>query len=119
MIIEAIVLGASSIVVSSLWFADRVLKREHQEEDSFQEITNRIEEEIKSDLLLKPFLEVSHGVKCPICAYTTNVYDGYGLRPAKNCNGKWTDCKCKSKHLHMYCNTCKSSWLSRTAEEKE
>jgi hypothetical protein len=103
MIVESIVLGVVSIVLGSLWFADRMVKREFQD---YPEVEGS---------KLKPFLRIFVGTPCPICKYPATAE--IGLRLSKACHDKGK-CSIKQEHLHVECTACKSNWLMETGDKK-
>jgi hypothetical protein len=104
MIIESIVFGLSSIVIGSLWFADRVLKRGYEDQ---------LDPEIKNTKL-KAFLDICINTSCPICKYRATKEKG--LRQPEACTNK-DKCGIKQEHLHVKCTACKSNWLMETADK--
>lgn len=104
MIIESIVLGVASVVLGSLWLADRVMKREYED---------GLDPEVKK-IKVKPFLNIFVGTLCPICKYPATP--ATGLRLPKACTDK-NKCSAKQEHLHVECTACKSYWLMETADK--
>lgn len=128
MIIESIVLGLTSIVVSSLIFANTQIKRQRQWdlEDSAPE------PEPKPAPVLAPFIGICVGTPCPKCSipardalitkdtdWNSIVEEARGPRLPTSCPEPDTCDAKNTEHLHMYCNTCNSYWFMETADSKK
>lgn len=120
MIIESIVLGVASIVLGSLWFADRMLKREMgpRSENTPEEILPKSSGQTE----LKSFVLVREGTACRCCGLTRKL-DGWGkhIQGMEIANICRDNTKCPAghiPHLHAHCISCKDSWLMSTKDGK-
>lgn len=108
MIVEVVCLSVASIFLGSLWFADRILKREH-DDDLRDESKLEKKEEAKGPRIL-PYFRVELGSACPICGEPTTRDHGIKFVPRVCSKGF----KCVANgfpHLHGECQSCNGKFL--------
>ena len=124
MIIESLIIGFTTIVVSSIIFANSLIKKQRQWDA----------EDDTPDPIIHPFIEIAIGTPCIKCGEkgrncvkkefkngTSIILEAAaGPALAKSC----TNTKCPAaikhiSHLHVHCNSCQSIWMMRTADYKE
>lgn len=118
MIIESIVLGITSTIISSLIFADRILKRDRDDKNKFEEEIAELESLQPNSLRpLRPFINICDGRACPTCGVDTSLHYKFGLALPTVCSK--VDCKYKEfPHLHTECHTCKVNLVMKTRDGK-
>jgi hypothetical protein len=116
MIVETLIAGTTIIIVSSLVFANSVLKRQRQwdQEDEAPE-----EPELELAPIIEPFIAAENGISCPKCGVTTGYRSSryHGLKDLKACFG--ITCKIDKPHLHAGCYSCDSEWIMAPADSKK
>jgi hypothetical protein len=114
MIVESIVLSISSIVISSLYFANLTLKRLDQQ-DKEDEIENQ-------EIEILPYELYVLGSKCPKCGLISqqapnHSVKGQGPNLPKTCKNR--ECPAiKQSHLHGSCESCDGHWFMRPLDYK-
>ncbi len=125
MIVESIVLGASSIIVSWLWINERISKRRNEA---------GIEEPKPEPPVIDKFIRVVIGTPCPKCGEPAKNevrknYAGYynysyvvtasaGPAVPRACGS--SSCPAdKLPHLHASCFTCNYKWFMAPADYVE
>jgi hypothetical protein len=122
-IVEAIVLGITTVFVSSLVFANTIIKRQR----AWDLEDERPEPTPEPEPAIDPYLNILIGTPCPKCSReakdaSQSVKNGYsyaieaeGPTIPRACFDK--NCKArKYSHLHMRCHTCKMEWFMHTAD---
>lgn len=97
MIVESIVLGLTTIIVSSFVFVSHVMKMEREDD--------------RKDDSLAPFIKIMIGTQCPMCGIACTKERG--LRQPKACPGT-EKCEEVRSHLHAECTICDSKWIMAT-----
>lgn len=112
MIVEAIILGGSSIFVSSLWFAHVLLKREHDQDviDEAPAITKPAKRAVE----ILPFEKIVTGSSCPACGGRIEGYTDGTLHKFRKTGCLSSTCDAyPTQHIHMHCLLCDSRWYMR------
>lgn len=121
MIVEALIMGGSSIFIWSLWLGGAVGKRKKtQVKTEIKYIEKIVEKPATSDPSkprIHPFVGIFVDTKCPICGAPARTHEG--LRMPKACGTKtFPGCTVKDDHVHVECTLCTAKFLMAPAYSK-
>lgn len=121
MIVEALIVGGSTIFVWSLWLGGAVGKRKKsQVKTEIKYIEKIVEKAAPVDPnkpKIHPFVGVFIDTKCPICGAPARAHEG--LRLPKACRPQlFAGCTVKEDHVHVECTLCTAKFLMAPAYSK-
>ena len=121
MIVEALIMGGSSIFIWSLWLGGAIGKRKKPviktEIKYIEKIIEKAAPPNPNSPKIHPFTGVFIDTKCPICGAPARATEG--LRLPKACTKKlFPDCKVKEDHVHVECTLCTAAFLMAPAYSK-
>ena len=106
MIIESIIGGITIITLSSMWFANSILKREAAQDEPPPEPE-------KPKVYIEPYKYPSITLECPMCGVKEQGSVDAGWGPPKPTACTLAD-KCEAypaRHVHADCGYCKAKWF--------
>lgn len=118
MIVEALIMGGSTIFVWSLWLSGAVGKRKKpQVKTEIKYIEKIVEKAASADPTkprIHPFVGIFVDTKCPICGAPARATEG--LRMPKACTPLlFKSCTVKEEHVHVECTLCTAKFLMAPA----